>query len=103
MAAPLAPPGGQAESSRSTVGQHMTVDTVTQRLANGQTRTRFEFTPCPGRHVLWYEGRLLVVDRMREQQTVDLQTGQPWECVKLTAIGQSRSLFANFLAEAQAK
>ena len=92
----------QAAKTRSTVGQHISVDTITQRLANGKTATRFEFTPCPGRHVLWYEGQILIVDRVREQQTVDLHTGQPWECVKLTAFGQSRSLFTAFLAEAQA-
>ena len=92
----------QAAQTRSTVGQHITVDTITTRLANGQTSTRFEFTPCPGRHVLWYEGRILVVDRVREQQTVDLHTGQPWESVKLTAFGRSNSTFSAFLAEAQA-
>jgi len=69
----------QAERSQSTVGQHLSVDTITQRLANGTSSTRFEFTPCPGRHVLMYEGHLLLVDRVREQQTVDLHTGQPWE------------------------
>ena len=90
-----------AEASKSTIGQHITVDTITQRLANGQTRTRFEFTPCPGRHVLMYEGHIMMIDRVREQQTVDLHTGMPWECVKLTALGRSRSLFTNFLAEAQ--
>jgi chaperone BCS1 len=92
----------QAQRSRSSVSQHITVDTVTQRLANGKSATRFEFTPCPGRHVMWYEGRVLVVDRVREQATVDLHTGQPWECVKLTAIGNGRELFQSFLAEAQA-
>jgi chaperone BCS1 len=92
----------QAQRSRSSVSQHITVDTVTQRLANGKSATRFEFTPYPGRHVMWYEGRVLVVDRVREQATVDLHTGQPWECVKLTAIGNGRELFQSFLAEAQA-
>ena len=82
-------------------GQHNSVDTITQRLANGKVMTRFEFTPCPGRHVLQYNGSLLLVDRVREQATVDLQTGQPWECVKLTAFGRSRSLFTEFLSEAQ--
>ena len=91
----------QARRSQSTVGQHISVDTITQRLANGKTATRFEYTPCPGRHVLYYEGRLLMVDRVREQQTVDLHTGQPWECVKLTAVGRSRDIFTAFLNEAQ--
>ena len=92
----------QARRGGATAAQHMTVDTVSQRLANGQVETRFEFTPCPGRHVMWHDGRLLMVDRVREQATVDLHTGQPWECVKLTALGQSRELFRNLLLEAQA-
>jgi len=91
----------QAERSQSTVGQHLSVDTITTRLANGTSSTRFEYTPCPGRHVLMYEGRLLMVDRVREQQTVDFNTGQPWECVKLTSFGRSRELFNSFLREAQ--
>jgi len=50
--------------------------------------------------VLTYRGQLLMVDRTREQATVDLHTGQPWEAVKLTAFGRSRSLFETFLEEA---
>ena len=92
----------QAQRGGSAVGQHISVDTVSQRLANGRVTTRFEFTPCPGRHVLWYNGQLLMVDRVREQATVDLHTGQPWESVKLTAVGKSRELFRALLSEAQA-
>merc|ERR1711966_439558 len=39
---------------------------------------------------------------MREQQTVDFQTGQPWECVKLTALGRDRRVFEEFLSDSQA-
>ena len=84
------------------VGQHLSVDTISQRLANGRIMTRFEFTPSPGRHVLWHDGHLLMVDRVREQATVDLHTGQPWESVKLTSLGRSRELFRSLLLEAQA-
>ena len=56
----------QARGGGSTVAQHLSVDTVVQRLANGKVSTRFEFLPCPGRHVLGYRGRLLLVDRVRE-------------------------------------
>ena len=93
----------QARSGSGGFGQHNTVDTITQRLANGKVSTRFEFTPCPGRHVLRYNGHLLLVDRTREQATVDLQTGQPWECVKLTAFGTSRTLFTEFLKSTRDK
>ena len=93
-----------AQSRDRAVGalsQHVSVDTIVQRLASGKQQTRFEFVPCPGRHVLRYQGHLLMVERQREQQTVDLSTGQPWECVKLTAMGRSRTLFETFLKEAE--
>ena len=83
------------------LAQHISVDTVLERLANGSTRTRFEFVPCPGRHIVRYCGQLIMVDRVREQQMVDLNTGQPWESVKLTALGRRRELFEALLAEAQ--
>ncbi|EOD34130.1 putative mitochondrial chaperone BCS1, partial [Emiliania huxleyi CCMP1516] len=83
--------------------QHVSVETVVERLANGKVETRFEFLPCPGRHVLRYNGSLLMVERQREQQTVDFQTGQPWESVRLTALGRSPTLFSELLAEAQAR
>jgi hypothetical protein len=81
--------GGGAGGGSGALRQHVSVDTVVQRLANGKVETRFEFSPCPGRHVLRYRGQMLMVERQREQQTVDLQTGQPWESVKLTALGRS--------------
>ena len=89
-----------AGSSGAPLAQHVSVDTILERLANGATRTRFEFVPCPGRHVVRYRGSLLMVDRVREQQTIDLNTGQPWESVKLTAMGRSRSVFEDLLHEA---
>lgn len=85
---------------RATLGQHLSVDTVVHKHASGRTSTRFDFQPCPGRHLLSYHGRLMLVDRVREQQTVDLNTGKPWECVKLTTLGRSRSVFEDFLHEA---
>uniref|UniRef100_A0A7S0Q794 Mitochondrial chaperone BCS1 n=1 Tax=Coccolithus braarudii TaxID=221442 RepID=A0A7S0Q794_9EUKA len=94
----------QARSSGSTAGavaQHVTVDTISRRLASGKMVTHFEFTPCPGRHVMRYNGQLLMIDRVREQQTVDLSTGQPWESVKLTALGRTRSVFEEFLQDAR--
>ena len=60
------------------LGQHITVDTVSRRLANGTTTTNFEFTPCPGRHVLTYQGHLMMVDRTREQVTLAQMTFPDW-------------------------
>ncbi len=72
--------GGGAGGGGGALRQHVSVDTVVQRLANGKVETRFEFLPCPGRHVLRYRGQMLMVERQREQATVDFNTGQP--CVQ---------------------
>ena len=90
------------QAQHTSLGQHLSVQTVVKKLANGRTTTLFEFLPSTGTHIVQYNGRLVMVDRVREQQTVDLQTGQPWEAVKLTAFGRDRSLFQFFLDEAHA-
>ena len=74
-----------------------------QRHANGASSVRFDYAPCPGRHLLRYQGRYLMIERTREQQAVDFNTGQPWEKLQLTAVGRCRSVFENFLHEAQAQ
>jgi hypothetical protein len=71
------------QAQHTSLGQHLSVQTVVKKLANGRTTTLFEFLPSTGTHIVQYNGRLVMVDRVREQQTVDLQTGQPWEAVKL--------------------
>ena len=115
------------QAQHTSLGQHLSVQTVVKKLANGRTTTLFEFLPSTGTHIVQYNGRLVMIDRVREQQTVDLQTGQPWEAVKpkpkpkpdpvpnrspdpdpdpdqvkLTAFGRDRSLFQFFLDEAHA-
>ena len=71
------------QAQHTSLGQHLSVQTVVKKLANGRTTTLFEFLPSTGTHIVQYNGRLVMVDRVREQQTVDLQTGQPWEAVSL--------------------
>ena len=70
------------QAQHTSLGQHLSVQTVVKKLANGRTTTLFEFLPSTGTHIVQYNGRLVMIDRVREQQTVDLQTGQPWEAVK---------------------
>ena len=65
------------QAQHTSLGQHLSVQTVVKKLANGRTTTLFEFLPSTGTHIVQYNGRLVMVDRVREQQTIDLQTGQP--------------------------
>lgn len=46
-----------------------------------------------------YHGKYIQVTRTREQQSLDLHAGVPWENVVLTTFGTNKSLFTNILEE----
>lgn len=46
-----------------------------------------------------YSGRYIRVNRTREQHSIDLSAGAPWECVELSALGTDKTLFTNILDE----
>jgi len=46
-----------------------------------------------------YHGKYIQVTRTREQQSLDLHAGVPWENVVLTTFGTDKSLFTNILEE----
>ncbi|KAL1435337.1 hypothetical protein MTO96_011043 [Rhipicephalus appendiculatus] len=46
-------------------------------------------------------GSWIRVERSREQHTLDLHMGVPWETVTLTALGRNRQLFFRLLEEAR--
>ena len=81
--------------------QHLSVNTSHLRACDGSSTTQFEFVPGPGRHVIWYGGRAFLVERVREQQMVNMNTGAPWERVLLTSVGRDPEVFAGLLREAQ--
>ena len=46
-----------------------------------------------------YRNSWVRVERTREKQMVNIQTGSPWENVTLTALGRDRSLYFDMLEE----
>lgn len=46
-----------------------------------------------------YKGNWIRVERTREQQTLDIQMGIPWETVQLTALGRNKNIYFNILEE----
>lgn len=46
-----------------------------------------------------YGGTWIKVDRTREQHTLDLHMGIPWETVTLTAFGRNKQLYYDILEE----
>ena len=65
------------------------------------SEAKFLLAPAPGRHVMTYQGRLLVLHRTRR----DLQNGRSaayQESLTLQLVGGSRSMIEQLLAEAHA-
>lgn len=50
-----------------------------------------------------YAGSWIKVDRVREQHTLDLHMGVPWETVTLTSFGRNKQLYYNILEDGNLK
>ena len=48
---------------------------------------------------LRYKNDWIRVERTREQHTLDLHMGIPWETVTMTALGRNKSMFKEMLEE----
>lgn len=83
--------------------QHIGVETRVISHENGSQSTEFDFVPSPGRHYMWFRRNLIIVEREREKSMVDLNSGSPWETVKLTLLGRDPQVFADLLREARAQ
>lgn len=85
--------------------QHLSVETLS-RIAPGnaalpgQGPIGFRLVHGPGQHLLRYKNHFILVQRSREQQMVDLNTGKPWEKVVFTSFGRNVSVFEDILSDA---
>jgi len=79
--------------------QHLSVQTSYLPKAGNFTAMNFEFVPGPGQHLLAYNGKFMLVQRIREQQ-LDFNTGKPWEKVQFTYVGRDTSVFDSILRDA---
>ena len=86
-------------SAHASHTQHLSAETSFQQLENGSIKTRFDFVPSPGIHFFRYGRTWVRVERNREKQMVDFQTGSPWETVTLTALGRDRTLYFKILEQ----
>lgn len=78
--------------------QHVSVCT-SESSSSGAT---FDFIPSVGVHFFNFNGHWIRVERTREQQSLDIQMGIPYETVTLTTIGTDPKIFENILYKAQA-
>jgi chaperone BCS1 len=90
--------GGGVFGRRTT--QHLSVETTFKPVVGNAHNMSFDLVPGPGQHFLNYHGRLMLVQRVREQTMVDLNTGKPWEKILFTSYGRSTTVFDDMLMEA---
>lgn len=81
--------------------QHLSVETSFVQRDTGHIKTTYDFIPSIGTHIMWFRNTWIRVERTREQSTIDLQMGIPFETVQLTAFGRDKQLFFNILEEAR--
>ncbi|KAK6632473.1 mitochondrial chaperone [Polyplax serrata] len=81
--------------------QHLSVETSFEQKDTGSIKTKYDFIPSIGTHFFRYNGNWIKVERSREQHTLDLHMGVPWETVTLTAFGRDKTLYYGILEEAR--
>jgi len=81
--------------------QHLSVETQFKQSEAGKVSTSYYFIPSVGVHFFQYKNNWIRVERTREQHTLDLHMGIPWETVTLTALGRDRQLYSSMLEEAR--
>lgn len=105
--------------------QHLSVETNFLQSEAGKISTSYHFIPSVGVHIFKYlnlkaicdifryiysfillfvlnfryRNNWIRVERTREQHTLDLHMGIPWETVTLTALGRNKKLFTGMLEE----
>lgn len=79
--------------------QHLSVETSFEQKDSGHIKTKYDFIPSIGTHFFQYGRTWIRVERTREQHTLDLHMGIPWETVQLTAFGRNKAIYYRILEE----
>lgn len=79
---------------------HLSIDTQKIQHANGAVQTKFFLVPGLGKHIIRYKNAFILVNRVREAKSIDLQRGTPWETITLTTLYSQRHIFEDLFTEA---
>ena len=80
--------------------QHLSVETDFRLLESGKIQTAFNFVPSPGIHFISYKNTWIKVERLRENQALDLKMGGvPFETVKMTCFGRNKQIYYDILEQ----
>ena len=78
---------------------HLSINTQKIQHVNGSVETKFLLVPGPGRHIIRYKNAFLMVNRIRETKSMDMQRGTPWETITLTTLYSNRHVFEDLFTE----
>ncbi|TPP60490.1 Mitochondrial chaperone BCS1 [Fasciola gigantica] len=81
--------------------QHLSVETSVVRSEGGRIRAAFDFVPSTGVHYMFHQGRIIRIERVRAQQTMQGANVAPFESVTLTTFGRNKQLFIELLEQAR--
>ncbi|KAJ2878936.1 Complex III assembly protein translocase and chaperone, partial [Coemansia asiatica] len=81
--------------------RHVAVQTSYKQHDNGSVSTAFTMVPGQGKHIFFYQGIFIQVDRQRNAKMIDIQSAAPFETVTLTTLSRDRAVFTDILQEAR--
>lgn len=77
--------------------QHLSVVTQFHQRDSGQFSSKFNFVPSVGTHFFRFNNKWMKVERDRQQTSVDINMGHPFETIKFTCLGQNKEIFSDML------
>lgn len=77
--------------------QHLSVVTHYHQRDSGQFTSNFNFVPSVGTHFFQFRNKWMKVERDRQQTSVDINMGHPFETIKFTCLGQNKEIFTEML------
>ncbi|KAF2076510.1 hypothetical protein CYY_002188 [Polysphondylium violaceum] len=84
---------------KGTNTRHVSVETTFHQHESGDIVSKINFVPSVGTHYVMYKGRVIKVDRTREKNVIDMNSGNLWESITLTTLGTSRDVFHRLIEE----
>ena len=86
--------------------QHFGLETVvlrggTSTAATEKTELAFNFVPSTGRHLMRLLDSFVLVERQRDNRSIDITSGSPWETLTMTTMAWNAHIFRKILKEAE--
>ncbi|KAH8853302.1 Mitochondrial chaperone BCS1 [Schistosoma japonicum] len=98
--------GSLIKGGKNSIGgasQHLSVETSVVRTEGGRIKAAFGFVPSVGVHYMFYQMKLIRIERVRAQQSLQGASMAPFESVTLTTFGRDARFFIDLLEEAREK